>query len=177
MKYLLNNKKMASGYTLIELIVVIAIIGILSTVVITALNSSRIRSRDATRLLQIRQFKNALELFYSDNGYYPNCFDVGYIGGCDYVDFHGPGSLADTSKDGQFMRFLQPYLKGPIVDPINNASNFYLYSTNAEYPLGSGKMYTYVIGAILEDATNPVLRTSIGYGDPTGPAGAYVLGP
>lgn len=63
----------ASGFTLIELLVVISIIGLLSSTVLTSLNSARIKARDARRVADIRQIQNALELYASDhNGQYPN---------------------------------------------------------------------------------------------------------
>lgn len=55
------------GFTLIELLVVIAIIGLLASVVLVSLNSARAKSRDAKRLSDIRQFANALEMYYNDN--------------------------------------------------------------------------------------------------------------
>ena len=64
-----NNKK---GFTLIELLVVIAIIGLLSTLSILALNSARIRARDARRISDIRQIQTALEMYYNDNNDYPS---------------------------------------------------------------------------------------------------------
>lgn len=61
------------GFTLIELLVVISIIGLLSSIVLASLNSARIKSRDARRMLDILTIKNALELYASDNsGNYPS---------------------------------------------------------------------------------------------------------
>ena len=62
------NKK---GFTLIELLVVIAIIGLLAAVTTIALNSARMKARDARRLADIRQIQTALEMYYMDVGYYP----------------------------------------------------------------------------------------------------------
>ena len=42
-----NNKK---GFTIIELLVVISIIGLLSTISVVSLNGARIKSRDAKRV-------------------------------------------------------------------------------------------------------------------------------
>jgi prepilin-type N-terminal cleavage/methylation domain-containing protein len=64
-----NNKK---GFTILELLVVVAIIGLLSAVVLAALNSSRSKGRDAKRIEEIRQVINALELSYNTTGKYPS---------------------------------------------------------------------------------------------------------
>jgi type II secretion system protein G len=64
-------KTKQKAFTLIELLVVIAIIGLLAGIVLVALNSARARSRDATRIADIRELQSALELYYSDNGSYP----------------------------------------------------------------------------------------------------------
>ena len=64
-------KQNQKGFTLIELLVVIAIIGLLSTLSIVALNSARAKSRDARRMADIANIRNALEMYYSDNNAYP----------------------------------------------------------------------------------------------------------
>src|ERR1035437_1702043 len=60
------------GFTLIELLVVVAIIGLLSSVVMASLNSARIKARDAKRAEDIHQIQTAVEMYYNDNGHYPN---------------------------------------------------------------------------------------------------------
>lgn len=70
------RKNKARGFTLIELLVVIAIIGILSSVVLASLNSARAKARDARRLSDLHQIRNALELYASDNnGAYPTGYE------------------------------------------------------------------------------------------------------
>lgn len=64
----LHNK---NGFTLIELLVTISIIGLLSSVVLASLNASRLKGRDAKRISDIRQIRNALELHRDALGYYP----------------------------------------------------------------------------------------------------------
>ncbi len=66
------KKNMSRGFTLIELLVVIAIIGILSAVVLVSLNSARSKSRDARRLSDVRQVMTAMEIYFNDNGSYPD---------------------------------------------------------------------------------------------------------
>lgn len=65
-------KKMnTKGFTLIELIVVIAIIGLLSTLAVVALGSARTKARDSRRLSDLKQLQTALELYYTDVNSYP----------------------------------------------------------------------------------------------------------
>jgi prepilin-type N-terminal cleavage/methylation domain-containing protein len=69
---MLNKKKTGNlGFTLVELLIVIAIIGILAAIVLVNLNVSRKKGRDARRLSDIHQIMTALELFYADNSGYP----------------------------------------------------------------------------------------------------------
>jgi len=70
----MNNK----GFTLIEMLVVVAIIGLLSSVVVVGLGSARQNARDARRISDIRQIQNALEVYYSTNQSYPD--DTAFAG-------------------------------------------------------------------------------------------------
>ncbi len=59
------------GFTLIEMLVVIAIVGLLSSVVVIGLGGARKQGRDARRISDISQIQNALEIYYTANGEYP----------------------------------------------------------------------------------------------------------
>jgi len=59
------------GFTLIELLVVIAIIGILATIVVAGVSNYLARARDAKRIADIEEIKNALITYYADNAKYP----------------------------------------------------------------------------------------------------------
>jgi prepilin-type N-terminal cleavage/methylation domain-containing protein len=60
-----------TGFTLIELMVVIAIIGILSTIVTASLTTAKQKSRDAKRIADVKNIQLALEQYYNDNLNYP----------------------------------------------------------------------------------------------------------
>jgi prepilin-type N-terminal cleavage/methylation domain-containing protein len=62
------------AFTLIELLVVISIIGLLSSVVLTSLNSARTKAQDARRLSDLRQIAIAFGQAYG--GVYPNTGNV-----------------------------------------------------------------------------------------------------
>ncbi len=55
------------GFTLIEILVVIAIIGILASVVLASLNSARDKGADAAIKSSINNARAQAELFYDDN--------------------------------------------------------------------------------------------------------------
>lgn len=60
------------GFTLVELLTVIAIIGILSSITLSSLNESREKAKIAKAKEEIYSIRIALELLYDDTGKYVN---------------------------------------------------------------------------------------------------------
>jgi prepilin-type N-terminal cleavage/methylation domain-containing protein len=66
------HRPVKMGFTIIELLVVVAIIGILASVVLALFNRPKADSRDARRESDMKQIQNALALYISTNGVYPS---------------------------------------------------------------------------------------------------------
>lgn len=88
------------GFTLIELLVVIAIIGLLSTLAVVALNSARLKARDAKRVADIKQVQTALELYFNDQSNYPGA--TGTLGDSGFVCL-GTGGFGAAGCAGAYM--------------------------------------------------------------------------
>lgn len=102
------------GFTLVELLVVISIIALLSSIVLASVNTARSRSRDAQRRLAIRQIQTALELYYHQNGSYP------ISGGAT-----SPNGSWSTSNDSSWITLqtaLAPYIISLPTDPKQDSS-------------------------------------------------------
>ncbi len=115
MRFNLSKKK---GFTLIELLVVVSIISLLSSIVFASLNSARSKARDARRKEDVLQIRNALELYYNDNGSYPFPYP-GNIPGCGGVSSGTCGSgNGTTSGTNAYISGLTPtYISALPVDP------------------------------------------------------------
>lgn len=60
-----------SGFTLVEILVVIAILAILSMIVLVIYNGVTAKARDTQRIKDLQSIKQALILYRSDVHYYP----------------------------------------------------------------------------------------------------------
>ncbi len=81
--------KKNKGFSLIELLVVISIIGVLTTVLVMNFVGSRERARDAQTIQNLNSLKNALRMYYNDNQSYPTNLS-GVLGASGYVVDLGP---------------------------------------------------------------------------------------
>ena len=94
--------KINKGFSLIELLVVISIIGVLTTVLVMNFVGSRERARDAQKIQNLNNIKNALRMYYNDNQSYPDSW-VSFVGTTGYINGLGTSGFNYTptlSRDG-----------------------------------------------------------------------------
>lgn len=68
---------MKKGFTLVELLMIIAIIGILSSVIVVGMGGSRAKSRDAVRVGDLKSLSYAAERYFSEYFEFPA--DIAYL--------------------------------------------------------------------------------------------------
>lgn len=66
-------RKSTSGFTIVELLVVITVIGILTTISMISFTRYQATTRNSQRSSDMTILAEALEKFYSQNGEYPSC--------------------------------------------------------------------------------------------------------
>jgi len=129
-----NNK----GFTLIEILVVVAIIAILSAVVISNMGEFSKRGRDAKRKENIDQITKAINLYFNENGHLPG----NLTGWCTYI------SNTSGGYGTAFQSALAPHMKVIPFDPTKRGQvGDYLFN-NVNNSIGK-----YELCAILEDST------------------------
>ena len=122
---------MKKGFTLVELLVVMAIIAILATVIIGGFRSSQMRGRDAQRKSDLKQVANALEIFFTDYGKYPPASGVA-IAACSYNPGTGAGSAClwgSRTSTGTITDGKTTYMRTVPADPINSHNYVYRVSS------------------------------------------------
>ena len=62
-----------TGFTIVELLIVVVVIAILAAITIVAYNGIQTRARDSSRETAVRSIRTALEMYQAENdGLYPN---------------------------------------------------------------------------------------------------------
>jgi prepilin-type N-terminal cleavage/methylation domain-containing protein len=122
--------KFKKGFTLIEIVVVIGIIGVLTVIILPSLSNVRTRNRDTERISDIGTIQLGLLNYYSKYGYYPDSLD--------------PASTT-------LQQFITPEA---FLDPDGNDYNY------VPLKRGTGTKCTYYhLGTTLESQTGQVDKT------------------
>lgn len=72
---MISSKKL-KGFTIVELLIVIVVIGILATLVIVTFSGIQQRGRDSQRKTDINALAGHISAYYADKGYYPTLLDM-----------------------------------------------------------------------------------------------------
>ncbi len=133
--------KYNKGFTLIEMLIVVAIIAILSGVVLAGVSNFQSRARDTRRIGDMKNIQNYLELYFNKCSRYPGDATCAANNPASWNDLTtAMASVMGTSK------FPQPQV----------TANPYCYGVSADG-------LTYAVGTVLEN-DNSILKESA---DPT----------
>jgi general secretion pathway protein G len=130
MKNITNKNLIKRGFTLVELLVVMAIIGILSGIVFANFADARATSRDQARKVALKEVQLAIELYKAQEERYPTA-------GC------GASGWTSASCDEYIEDLVPDYIPSLPKDPKNG--NSYRYHTN-----GSGSAYKLIADGTVE---------------------------
>ena len=139
---MLQTKK---SFTLTELLVVVSIIGLLSSVVLASLNNARAKARDTTRISDLKQLQLALALYYDKNGSYPGAQNTVYTS----------AQASWITTDPLTTLVTQGFISKLPVDPKNTPANNFNYTGSTNYS------YYYSIGQLAAPAADYELTTRL----------------
>lgn len=77
---MISLKQRNQGFTIVELLIVIVVIGILAALVITTYNGIQQKARNTERTTDINAVQGQLEAYYAEKGTYPSTADLGTNG-------------------------------------------------------------------------------------------------
>lgn len=125
------------GFTLIEILVAIAVIAILSGVVISNLSSARSRSHEVYRRAELKRLQLVLEAYLNDNNAYPSTLN--YLGEIKWWGMSVNGGNRTTSGANAYIPGLTPtYISVLPADPSGDTigwSGFLYISDGTHYKL------------------------------------------
>ena len=73
---MISLKKRSEGFTIVELLIVIVVIGILAALVITTYSGIQAKARNSERQTDVNSLQTQLEAYFAQNGHYPSLTDL-----------------------------------------------------------------------------------------------------
>jgi prepilin-type N-terminal cleavage/methylation domain-containing protein len=131
------------GFTLLEMLVVIAIIGLIAAVILVALGSAKSKARNAKRVAEANQLVLAMHLYLSNNNYTMMSCGKSVSNTTDF----DPGHCVPAA--------LAPYVTQMPKDPLNNGTYYYAICTEGDPCNTVHSESRYWIEVYLEDTGTP----------------------
>lgn len=147
MNSLKETRGITKGFTLVEIMVVVAIIGILATAGYINYNDSRVLARDKVRAASIKQLQLAINAYKDTFGGYPK---AGCSAGANQWTGPGPnGSTQDKSCDNYIEGLVPDFIPALPIDPRseNEPGKGFMYRTDT-----TQQAYKLLINQSVEEA-------------------------
>lgn len=110
--------KKQSGFTIVELLIVIVVIAILAAITIVAYNGIQARATFSTYKSDITSINKAILMYYADNGAYP-----GHLAS-------GSGCWTNISTQNFISGLTPKYMTNLPLTPNGSSDNYYAYCFN-----------------------------------------------
>ena len=132
----LLNKIKSRGFTLIELMVVIAIIALLSSVVLAGMKGAKDKASTAALVASFRQIQIAMEQYKNATGYYPYENDVSNKSWS-----YTFGLTDNITPNLTTVSFLPTYIK-KMPNPLVSGDLYTFFNPGPTYSFGAWGAYT-----------------------------------
>lgn len=112
-----SQKQQAKGFTIVELLIVIVVIGILAAITIVAYNGIQQRAAVSRAVSDLTAINKAILLYYAENGSYPNT-SLGWSG------------YRDGNTTNYVPGLVPKYLNALPVSPLVSTGGDYMYKSD-----------------------------------------------
>lgn len=168
--------KNKSGFTLLEMLIVLAIIGMLGSLITQALPFLKEKTRDKRRIHELANLQRQIELYHNENGAYPSTvagvgtFYSFFTEGDAFSSTYSPAQVTQNYVPGMVPNYFQELPVDPLPGPSTISGCYALgYARNIAY-FSNGDYYKIIYHCASEtDDYDPTSQ----YYDPSRPDWAW----
>jgi general secretion pathway protein G len=150
------NRASQSGFSIMELLIIIAIIGILAATVLSNIGGAREKAKLAKAKVEVRNLEIAIQSLGIDSGLWPGAQELGEVacgGTDDVIDDLTTPEAGLVQSDSSFTQWNGPYMPEVPLDPWGH--NYFFdtdYTINGQTAVVVGSYGPNGVGANLYDA-------------------------